>query len=129
MGALAQRAVMEKKRNPNFIYWYSETLKQEIAMSKKTGDVICADGVKYSRTEVEIVTSGEVKVGLAEHRVKKIFGGEIIGFERRSGTVSQGKPDAPAGAENLGNAKNPGMEMVDPSKNGEGNESGELDIF
>jgi hypothetical protein len=88
MGALAQRAVMEKKRNPNFIYIYSEALKQEIAMSKKTGDVTCADGVKYSRAEVEIVASGGVEVGLAEHRVKKIFGGEIVGFERKSGTVS-----------------------------------------
>jgi hypothetical protein len=120
---------MEKKRNPNFIYMYSETIKQEIAMSKKTGDVTCADGVKYSRAEVEIVASGGVEVGLTEHRIKKIFGGEIVGFERRSGTVSQGKPDEPAGAENPGNAKNPGMEMADPSKDGAGNESGELDIF
>jgi hypothetical protein len=120
---------MEKKRNQNFIYWYSEELKQEIAMSKKTGDVTCADGVKYSRAEMEIVANGGVKVGLAEHWIKKIFGGEIVGFERRSGTVSQGKPDAPAGAENPGNTKNPGMEMAGPSKNSTENESGELDIF
>jgi hypothetical protein len=120
---------MEKKQNPNFVYWYSEILKQEIAMSKKTGDVTCADGVKYSRAEMEVMTSGGAQVGLAEHRIKKIFGGEIVGFERRSGTVSQGKPAAPAGAENSGNVKNPGVEMAGPSKNGSGNESGELDIF
>jgi hypothetical protein len=120
---------MEKKRNPNFIYWYSNILQQEIAMSKKTGDVTCADGVKYSGSEVRIVAGGGVEVTLAEHLVKKIFGGEIVGFERRSGTTGQGKPDAPAGAENSGNTKNPGMEMAASSKNGTGNESGELDIF
>jgi hypothetical protein len=98
-------------------------------MSKKTGDVTCADGVKYTSAEVQIVASGEVEVTLVEHRIKKIFGGEIVGFERRSGTISQGKPDAPAGTENSGNIKNSGVEMADPSKNGAGNESGELDIF
>jgi hypothetical protein len=129
MGAFAQGAVVEKKRNPNFIYWYSEALKQEIAMSKKTGDVTCADGVKYSKAEVGIMEHGGTEVCLAGHRIKKIFGGEIIGFERRSGTVSQGKPDTSTGTENSGNTKNPGMEMANPSKNGAGNESGELDIF
>ena len=128
MGALAQGAVMEKKRNPNFIYWYSKTLKQEIAMSKKTGDVTCADGVKYTNAEVQIVANGGVKVTPAGHRIKKIFGGEIVGFER-TGSNNPGKPDAPAGGKNANNIKSPPVEMAAAPEAGAGNESGELEIF
>ncbi|GHV90419.1 hypothetical protein AGMMS50268_09220 [Spirochaetia bacterium] len=119
---------MEKKRNPNFIYIYSEALKQEIAMSKKTGDVTCADGVKYSKAEVQIVASGEVEVTLAEHRVKKIFGGEIVRYER-TGSNNPGKQTPLASGDGFGNTENSGAEMAGPSKVGEVNASGELDIF
>jgi hypothetical protein len=119
---------MEKKRNPNFIYMHSEALKQEIAISKKTGDVTCADGVKYSNAEVQIVASGGVEVTLAEHRVKKIFGGEIVRYER-TGSDNPGKQAPPAGGDGVNNTENSDAEMAGPSKDGEGDASGELDIF
>jgi len=115
----------EKKRNPNFIYIYSEALQQEIAMSRKTGDVVCSDGTKYSAAEVALIASGEVPVTLAEHKVKKLFNGEILGYDK----AGEKKPAGSHGAESSGNNPNPSAEMGSAPKDGDGAGSGELDIF
>ena len=123
----ACRAVMEKeKRNPNFIYIYSEALQQEIAMSRKTGDLVCADGTKYSAAEVALIASGEVPVTLAEHRVKKLFSGEFIGYDK---TGEKGKPAGSLGAEGSGNNPSPSGAVASAPSDGDGPGSGELDIF
>jgi len=74
--------VEEKKRNPNFIYLKSEYLQIEFAVSKKTGDVFSADGVKYAAKEVELLASNKIIITHVEHLVKKLFGGEFVGCEK-----------------------------------------------
>ena len=119
---------MGKKRNPNFLYLYSEALEQEIAMSKKTGVVTCADGVMYSKAEVQLIASGEVMVTIAEHRIKKIFGGEIVAYER-TGSGDQRKQPAGGGTENSPHDTHPPETLPGTSGNGAVVRQGELDIF
>ncbi|MCL2410091.1 MAG: hypothetical protein FWC97_00465 [Treponema sp.] len=119
---------MEKERNPNFIYMYAEAVEQEIAISKKTGDIFCADGVRYSAAEVALIASGEVPVTLKEHAIKKLFNGEIVGYERKAADdkrefVKNG------GAESPDNAKSYGGKVAPPPAVGVENGSGELDIY
>jgi hypothetical protein len=71
----------EKKRNPNFVYIFSRELQMEVAVSKKTGEVTCADGVKYSPAEIDVYERTGGIITLAEHRVKKIIGGEIVEYK------------------------------------------------
>ena len=71
----------EKKRNPNFIYLNSESLKMELAISKKTGDVFSADGVKYTAGEITLFAANGITVTPGKHKVKKLFGGEFVGCE------------------------------------------------
>jgi len=73
---------MEKKRNPNFVYMISDALQQELAISKKTGNVTCEDGVKYSYDEIILI---EGKLTIEAHRVKKLIGGEIVECKRGNG--------------------------------------------
>ncbi|MCL2380483.1 MAG: hypothetical protein FWC64_02685 [Treponema sp.] len=54
----------------------------ELAVSKKSGDVFSADGVKYTTAEVAALASSGAHITLAEHKVKKLFGGEIVSRER-----------------------------------------------
>jgi hypothetical protein len=69
---------VEKKQNPNFIYIYSETLKQIVAMSKKDGRVVCTDGVVYTAAEIAVLVAAGKDLTLEEHNVKKAIGGEIV---------------------------------------------------
>lgn len=66
------------EKKPGFTYIYSETLKQEIAMSNKTGRVYCQDGTQYSPEEVMQLqkTLGEIPIFV--HLIKKHFGGTIV---------------------------------------------------
>ena len=119
---------MAKERNPNFIYVYSEVFQQEYAVSRKTGEVTFADGVKYSPKEIDILEQEGRELTLAEHRVKKIIGGEIVGCEK-TGSGDKGKPAGNGGTESFGNNPNPSAEMGSAPKDGDGAGSGELDIF
>jgi len=65
----------EKPRNPNFVYMHSDGLQQVLAISKKTGNITCEDGVKYSYDEIIRI---EGNLTLEAHRVKKLIGGEIV---------------------------------------------------
>ena len=91
----------EKPRNPNFVYKFSDALQQVLAVSKKTGNVTCEDGVKYSCDEIMLI---EGKLTPEAHRIKKLIGGEIVGYRRIEN------------ADNFGNAK-------------AGNETKQLEIF
>jgi hypothetical protein len=43
---------MAKEYKPGFVYIYSELLKQEVAMNKKTGKVYCEDKTVYGPEEM-----------------------------------------------------------------------------
>ena len=67
-----------QKQNPDWFYKYSENLKQNIALNKKTGWVFCEDGTKYSPEENAILKSTGQPIPLQVHIVKKMFDGILI---------------------------------------------------
>jgi hypothetical protein len=67
-----------KVYKPDFIYIKSDHLKQEVAISKKTGWVYCEDGVKYSPQEMAIIEKAGSYIDAGIHAIKKIIGGEIV---------------------------------------------------
>jgi hypothetical protein len=118
----------ERVRKPGFVYIYSEALKQEIAMSEKTGRVYCEDKVQYSPQEIAIMNAAGVEIDLNTHLVKKVFEGEVVKVEGL-GTKSQGKSDE-SGCGNGASDNSSAVETA-PSANGisaaDGN--GELGIY
>jgi len=99
----------EKKRNPNFVYKFSDALQQELAISKKTGNVTCADGVKYSYDEIILIGG---LLTLAAHRVKKSIGGVIVEFKKNE-TASSTKTGSHSGNEQLSFFEEPSYELPD----------------
>jgi hypothetical protein len=65
-------------RAEGFVYIYSNILQQDIAVSEKTGIVYCSDKIQYSVQEIEILDESSIKISLPVHRVKRVFGGEIV---------------------------------------------------
>jgi hypothetical protein len=65
-----------------FIYIYSDHLKQEIALSEKTGILYCTDKTQYSPQELQILDDGCGVVPLSVHLIKKVFSGKIIKIDR-----------------------------------------------
>jgi hypothetical protein len=126
---------MEKKRLDGFKYIYSESLKQEIAFSLKTGWVYCEDKypngelVSYSPRELEIVDMDGGTITPAIHNVKKLFGGSIVEYGNDQGTVDK-RSEAP-GANADRKSDNPGAVGKTPGPSGDGQEEreGGLDIF
>jgi hypothetical protein len=74
---------MPKEFKPGWEYIYSNVLKQEVAVNIKTGKVYCEDGTIYSPEEIKIMDSAKQEITPEVHHVKKIFGGAIVGFEKR----------------------------------------------
>jgi hypothetical protein len=72
----------ERTRKPGFAYIYTDVLKQEIAMSEKTGLVYCKDKVQYSPQEIAIMIAAGIKIDLSIHLVKKVFEGEVVKVEQ-----------------------------------------------
>ena len=103
----------EKPRNPNFVYMLSDGLQQVLAISKKTGNVTCEDGVRYSYDEIIRI---EGNLTLEAHRVKKLIGGEIVEYRKS-------KAD---GSSNITHSEN---ELGNSTKDGTNNEDGQLEIF
>jgi len=103
----------EKPRNPNFAYKFSDALRQVLAVSKKTGNVTCEDGVKYSYDEIIRI---EGNLTLESHRVKKLIGGEIVEYKKGSANGS---------CNNAHSEK----EVASTAKTGAGDENGQLEIF
>lgn len=64
-----------QKQNPEWFYKYSENLKQNIALNKKTGWVYCEDVTKYSPEENAILKSTGQPIPLQVHIVKKFLMG------------------------------------------------------
>jgi hypothetical protein len=71
---------MPKKFIPGWEYFYSDSLKQEIAMHIKTGAVYCEDGTVYKPEEIKIMRAAKLEASPGVHLVKKVFRGEIINF-------------------------------------------------
>jgi len=104
----------EKPRNPNFVYMLSDDLQQVLAISKKTGNVTCEDGVKYSYDEIMLI---EGKLTPEAHRIKKLIGGEIVEYRKKGN------------ADGSGNPARTESEMASPGKIGKNNEGEQLEIF
>ena len=73
---------MPKEFKPGFIYIKSEILKQEVALSEKTGWVYCEDGVKYSPQEIDILAEAGAVINLETHKVKKEIGRDIVDIKQ-----------------------------------------------
>ena len=66
-------------RKEGFIYIQCDILKQEIALSKATGILYCADKTQYNPNELRILDESWGKeIPLEVHLVKKVFKGEIV---------------------------------------------------
>lgn len=68
--------------NKRYNYQFSELLNMDIAIAKDGSHIITNDGVRYSKSEIEILkTSGKINQKI--HMVKKIFNpSEIIGYSK-----------------------------------------------
>jgi len=71
----------DHERKPGFIYMKSEILKQEIAMSEKTGRVYCEDKVQYAfyfrRTKVKYIAYVTVSDGFSKE-INAVSGDEAL---------------------------------------------------
>ena len=117
---------MAKEYKPNFIYIKSDLLKQEVAVSKKTGKVICEDGVTYGPQEVKIIADAGGVLDMAMHRIKKILGGEVVKIER---TGNKSKPDERTSGKNEHNNSSAADKVSGVNGVSAQNREGELDIY
>jgi hypothetical protein len=123
------------ERKEGFLYIKSELLKQEVAMSLKTGWVYCEDKgpdgklVTYSPAELDVLakTGSVITPGL--HAVKKIIGGTIVEYEERNGTGDKGKSNPGAPNNGSDNNKNPPGSIQGAGGNDKADGEGELDIY
>jgi hypothetical protein len=122
-------------RNPDeFVYWYSEILKQEIALSKKSGWAYTSDKgpdgkfVSYSPNEIQILAEGGGTITPQIHNVKKIIGGEVVRYDG-SGTVDRGEPEAGKEFNSTGNNSDSGGKVPETTGNIPAVRPGELEIY
>lgn len=64
--------------NQNWVYKYSENLKQNIAYNKTTGWVHCEDGTEYSPQEFDIIKKTGAQIPFQVHLAKKVFEGQLV---------------------------------------------------
>jgi hypothetical protein len=126
---------MAKPLQPGFVYIDSAILKQRIALHEKSGWVFCEEKypngefVKYSPKELQVLYETGEPISLGVHIVKKIFTGEIVGYDGRSEIEGTGKPDAGRIEDRSADRTNPGGEIPGASGNVPANREGELDIY
>jgi hypothetical protein len=72
---------MPKVFKDGWEYFYSDTLKQEIALNKKSGSVYCEDRVWYDSNELRIMDTAGQEITLGVHLVKSLFRGKIVEFK------------------------------------------------
>jgi hypothetical protein len=120
---------MAKERSPNFIYVLSDVLKQEVAISKKTGWLYCADGVKYSPQELCVMESAGAQIDILTHMVKKVIGGEVVKIDRTTSSTGERKPVERTTSNDKPNNSDEGKQIQSPSGVGAESRDGELDIF
>jgi len=113
-----------KVYKPDFIYIKSDLLKQEVAVSKKTGWVYCEDGVKYSPEEMEVIRRAGGVLDAATHAVKKAIGGEVVKIERPTNKTGESGLGASTADNSDTGEKIPGV-----SGNGAEIRQGELEIY
>jgi hypothetical protein len=117
---------MEKPLHPDYIYIDSELLKQRVAYHKKSGWLFCQDKypdgslVSYSPKELKVFEDSGDKITMAVHTVKKVFTGEVVGYERTGG---KGNGPGP------GNGSRNGGEIQGNTGNVPIVRDGELEIF
>jgi hypothetical protein len=126
---------MAKPLQPGFVYIDSVVLDQRIAFHKKSGWVFCEDKypngelVKYSPKELQVIYDTGEPLALGVHIVKKVFIGEIVGYEKGSGNDNPGKPDAGRVEDGSANNTNPCGTVQSPPGNVPAVREGDLDIF
>jgi hypothetical protein len=90
---------MPKEFKPGWEYIHSDTLRQEVAVNIKTGEVYCEDRTIYSPKEIKIMNDAKQEITPGVHRVKMIFGGEIVSFKENGrndqGAKSKGETNGP----------------------------------
>jgi hypothetical protein len=117
------------ERKPGFVYIYSEILKQEIAVSLKTGITYCQDKVKYTPQEMQIICEDGGTLPLQVHLIKKVFeGSEVVKY---AGDIPNAAGAASKDGEGTSqsNVDSSASKMECASEHGAKNESFELDIF
>ena len=123
------------ERREGFTYIYSDVLKQEVAVSHKTGWVYCQDKgpdgslVAYSPEELNVLEKAGFQLDLGTHNIKKIIGGKIVGHNGKPELENKGKPDAGAPPDDPANDQNPGGGAPGAGGNVTANRDGELDIY
>jgi len=125
---------MAKPLHPDYLYIDSDLLKQRVAYHKKSGWLFCEDIgrdgklVSYSPRELEVFRQSGEPITMAVHMVKKIIGGEVVGYERQgngnAGTATAGKQSARNDKPSYNGGEIPGF-----SGNGAIVRDGELDIY
>jgi len=123
-----------KPLHPDYLYIDSDLLKQRVAYHKKTGWVFCEDKgpdgqlVSYSPKEMEVFRQSGQPITMAVHMVKKIIGGEVVGYERK-GNGNSGTSNATGQPKSNGNASHNGGKIPGNSGNGAASRDGELEIY
>jgi hypothetical protein len=126
---------VDKKRVPGFTYILSSELKQEVALSHKTGWVYCEDKgpdgkpVAYSPAELAILEKTGTIITPAIHNIKKVIGGTIVEYGNGTGSNIKGKPNAEPITDRGHDLQNPGGKIPGPGGNVPAERSGELEIF
>jgi hypothetical protein len=120
---------MAKEYKPGFVYMKSKPLKQEVAMSTKTGWVYCEDGALYSPREILLFYEAGVEIDAVTHVVKRIFNGEVVKIERKEGTNGQAKPVEIGSGASTPNSSNPGKKIQGANETGAAGTNGELGIY
>jgi hypothetical protein len=133
---------MPKEYKPGWLYTRKDNpTGEEYAIHMETCWVYFKDDkekiTRYSPEEIKILASGGLSVPSTSHdkdlalvhRVKKIFDGEIINYEPKSGTTDKGKPDESGGGNSNVINQNSGGEVPANTGAGAGNEGEELDLF
>ena len=126
---------MTKPLQPGFVYIDSAVLKQRVAYHEKSGWVFCEDKypngdlVKYSPKELQIIFDTGEELALGVHIVKKVFMGEIVGYDKGTGVDGTGKQDAGSIEDHSTDHTNTGGEIQGAPGNVPPVREPELDIY
>jgi hypothetical protein len=117
------------------MYIKSEELKQEVAVSLKSGWVYCEDKgpdgslVSYSPEELKILNAdGKGKITPAVHNVKKIFGGRVVQYDG-PGPNDKGEPVTGKEFDGSANNSDTGGKVPETTGNSPAVRQGEFDIY
>jgi hypothetical protein len=119
-----------KELKPGWTYFTDDNLiGLEYAVHNETGWVYFSDMVKYSPEEIKILKESGITPTKQLHRVKKIFDGEIVRYEPRSGTTDKGKHIESGGGKNNSVNSDSGPKVPETTGSRETVRDGELEIY